>query len=75
MPPQLGLTEATGEQAFWLEDNRRVIKEGLGEGRQAEVVRQAAGLELGADQDSCKRKPHFPGPPSSAGKICWVWAS
>lgn len=36
MPPQLGLTEATGEQAFWLEDNRRVIKEGLGEGRQAE---------------------------------------
>lgn len=28
--------EATGEQAFWLEFNRRVIKEGLGKGRQAE---------------------------------------
>lgn len=30
MSPQLGLTEATGEQAFWLEGDRRVIKEAAG---------------------------------------------
>lgn len=74
MSPQLGLTEATGEQAFWLEGDRRVIKEGLGrEGRRGDQT--SSRIELGADQDSCKRRPHFPGSPSSAGKICWAWAS